>query len=55
MTKMADDILAILDKAGYKPVVYCKDCKLRNTHRCYMIYGLKQTEDRDYCSKGVKA
>lgn len=52
MQKMADQIMKMLEKNGYRQVVYCSECKYRNTHHCYMIYGLKATEDKDYCSKG---
>ena len=55
MKDKANEIFALLDKAGYKQVIYCKDCKYRNTHQCYMIYGLRKLEDKDYCSNGEKA
>ena len=54
MKDKANEIFALLDKAGYRQVIYCKDCKFRNTHHCYMIYGLTRMEDKDYCSKGEK-
>lgn len=34
-------------------IVYCKDCKKRNTTLCVMDNGF-ESRDMDYCSKGIR-
>lgn len=37
--------------ADVEEVVYCKNCKFRNTHTCFAKH---ETSDNDYCSCGVR-
>lgn len=49
-----DYLLGLSDVAtvdDVEEVVYCKNCKFRNTHTCFAKH---ETSDNDYCSCGVR-
>ena len=60
MQKMADQIIKMLEKNGYKQVVYCKDCKHHYkegeqvvVNRCELNHNSVQS-DEWFCADGER-
>lgn len=52
-----DELVAFADKVAEMAtgiwsidIVFCKDCKKHNTHRCHMAFDFVATKDTDFCS-----
>ena len=60
MQKMADQLMKMLEKNGYKQVVYCKDCKHHYkegeqvvVNRCELNHNSVQS-DEWFCADGER-
>ena len=53
-TQELEAVLSDVRNAPSIDIVFCKECKKHNTHRCHMAFDLVANNDDDFCSYGER-